>query len=309
MKIILASSSQVGNPFAHYLQERCNLESIITAPDKVSGRGRKILPNAFSAYCETLQLAQFKPENRVELKASLKELKPDLVVTVAYGRLIRKTELDIPKFGWLNVHFSLLPRWRGASPVQQTILHGDVVSGVTVFKLDEGMDTGPVYISKEIRLTGMETSESLLNRLSEVGVQALGDALEKLKQGESPKAQSSDGITLAPKISKEDGRIDWGQSAQAIERKVRAMHPWPGAWGYVRKNRIIINSGVVSNDTSFREMERGVILVGKSVSVQCGNSRLILQEVTPEGKRRMSAAEWIRGFQNQNDLRFDSNES
>lgn len=306
MKIVLASSSEVGNPFADYLYKKCNLSSIITSPDNIAGRGRKILPNPFSAFCEELPVKQYKPANHNELGEVLKSLQPDLVVTVAYGRLIRKAELELPKFGWLNIHFSLLPRWRGASPVQQAILHGDAVTGVTVFRLDEGMDTGPVFVSREHKLIGNETSESLLKELSAVGIDALSQALTMLENGDSPYIQSSEGVTLAPKITKNDGQIDWTQGAKTIENKIRAMHPWPGAWSSFRGNRIIINSAIVNEEYVTPKIAPGAISAEKSILVECGVGQLELVEVTPEGKRKMSAAEWIRGVQNQDDMRFSS---
>ena len=306
LKIVLASSSPIGIPFADYLQSKRHLDSIITAPDKLSGRGRKLLPNQFSEHCATLFLKQYKPASHNELRNVLMELQPDLVITVAYGRLIRKPELEMPKYGWLNVHFSLLPRWRGASPVQQSILHGDAVSGVTVFRLDEGMDTGPVFLSKEHKLDGSETSERLLKQLSIIGVEVLEECLDLVEKGISPQIQSSIGITLAPKITKADGKIDWDQEAITIERKIRAMHPWPGAWCNFRGSRILINAAVISGSSAAPIGPSGAISVGQSIKVQCGDGQITLLEVTPEGKRAMSAAEWVRGLQNQNDLRFNS---
>jgi methionyl-tRNA formyltransferase len=306
LNILLASSDKVAIPICDYLIQHHDLKRVITGPDKPTGRGRNLTANDFSAYCSMRGLEVLKPANDAELDALLEELRPDLVVTAAYGRLIRKHQLSMATHGWLNIHFSLLPRWRGAAPVQFTILNGDEVSGVTVFKLDVGLDTGPVYDSVEYRLKGNETSEELLDTLSKLAVKPLEDSLRKIDIGLEPIPQSSDQITLAPKLSKTDGQMDWSANSISLERKVRAFSPWPGAWSRLNGKQITILRAEVSKSPRGRDAANGTLNLTPEIAVNCGDGLLILKRVKPEGKKEMSADEWVRGIQNREHLQFET---
>jgi methionyl-tRNA formyltransferase len=306
LNILLASSDKVAIPICDYLIQNHGLKQVITGPDKPTGRGRNLTPNDFSAYCSVRGLEVFKPTNDSELDALLEAIKPDLVVTAAYGRLIKKHQLSMPNNGWLNIHFSLLPRWRGAAPVQFTILNGDELSGVTVFKLDIGLDTGPVYDSVEYRLTGNETSEELLDILSRLAVKPLEESLRKIEHEFEPTPQSEQKVTLAPKLSKADGQIDWSTDAASLERKVRALSPWPGAWSRLNGKQITIAKAEVSRTPRENNSDNGTLNLGPEIAVQCGEGLLILKRVKPEGKKEMSADEWVRGIQNREHLRFET---
>jgi methionyl-tRNA formyltransferase len=306
LNILLASSDKVAIPICDYLIQDHDLKQVITGPDKPTGRGRNLTANDFSAYCSMRGLEVLKPANDAELDALLEEIKPDLVVTAAYGRLIRKHQLSMPTHGWLNIHFSLLPRWRGAAPVQFTILNGDELSGVTVFKLDVGLDTGPVYDSVEYRLDGDETSGELLEALSKLAVKPLEESLRKIDIGFEPTPQSSDRITLAPKLSKTDGQMDWSADPVSLERKVRAFSPWPGAWSRLNGKQITILQAEVSKSPREKDVDNGTLNLTPEISVQCGLGLLVLKRVKPEGKKEMSADEWVRGIQNREHLRFET---
>jgi len=215
----------------------------------------------------------FKPENHIELREVLRELEPDLVITIAYGRLIKAMELSLPKHGWLNVHFSLLPRWRGAAPVQRAILQGDSESGISIFRLVEGMDTGPVYATHKVLLKGNETYGSLLNDLSLLAAPVMLTVLEQIEDGESPIPQSEDGATLAPKLSKEEARIDWQKSAKFNDKRLSILK------------------------SSVRDLagNPGEILSLNPFVIGCGEEAIEISTLKPEGKAEMSAAEWLRG--------------
>ena len=292
MKVVLASSSEVAAPILdHLLNSRHDLLCGISMPDKPTGRGRLPQPNAFSLLCQTKNLQLHTPVNGNELNALLRKIAPDVVITIAYGRLIKLEELMIPKFGWLNIHFSLLPRWRGAAPVQRTIEYGDSESGISIFRLDEGMDTGPIFYSEKIHLTGEETFGSLLSTLSGLAAPATLKVLEMLTRGDQPIPQDSNGITLARKLTKEEARIDWKEEAFEIERRIRAMNPWPIAWTMIDQQRISILKSSVSELVG----APGKILSTSPLIVGCGKNSLSIEIVKPAGKREMSGAEWIRG--------------
>lgn len=302
MKILLASSSLVAEPSLKALQKsRHEVLGCLTGLDAARGRGQEVSENNFASLAKTIGLPVFKPANSLELHQLLRDLNPDVVVTISYGSLIKKAELEIPRFGWLNVHFSLLPRWRGASPVQRAIAAGDSLSGVTVFKLDTGLDTGPIFTSVERSLIGDETSSSLLSDLAALAPGALLDALSLIEVGQLPIPQSEEGVCIAPKIRKEDGRINWTSSNIEIERSIRAFDPWPTAWSILSGQRVSIYSAKLST----LEIDPGVCRINSGFFVGCGIGSLELVEVKPEGKRRMTALEWARGLRQTEDMKFE----
>lgn len=305
LNIVLASSSKVAVPICDYLIANHGMKAVITGPDKPTGRGRNLTPNEFSVYCTSRGLEVFKPADDLELERLLESVKPDLVVTAAYGRLIKKHQLSMPQKGWINVHFSELPKWRGAAPVQFSILNGDKTSGITVFRLETGLDTGPVYASKVHPLKGDETAGDLLETLSELSIQPLQESLHKIEMGIEPVAQGAEQVSLAPKISKEDGFIDWSNSAVSTERKIRAFSPWPGAWSRLGERQISITEAEISKTEIDSALPVGTVITTPQVIVICGVGALQLKRVKPEGKREMSADEWVRGIQDKEHLRFE----
>jgi methionyl-tRNA formyltransferase len=292
MKVLVASSSLIAQPLTEWLiGSRHEVVGFLTTPDAPQGRGREIAENAFAGFARAYSIPIFKANSADEIQLAILQTEAEIVVTAAYGRFIRKRELSQPKYGWLNVHFSLLPRWRGASPVQRAIENGDSKTGVTIFRLDEGMDTGPVFTTIDYVMQGNERSEQLLNHLAEISVQPLGHALDLIEEGIQPQPQINSDVTLAPKISKGEGRIDWSKTSAEIERKVRAFSPWPTAWSSLNGSRI----SILSAKFSPRKVHPGTLSIGDGAFVGTGDGSLELVEVKPEGKRAMSAEDWLRG--------------
>ncbi len=230
-----------------------------------------------------------------EFLARLAELAPDLIPVVAYGALIPKTALEIPKHGWINLHFSLLPAWRGAAPVQHAVLHGDELTGAAVFQIEEGLDTGPVFgtLTEEIRPT--DTAGALLERLAVAGSSLLVASVDAIASGvASPIPQPAEGVSLAPKITVEDAHVDWSAPAFAIDRRIRACTPAPGAWTVFRDERLKL--GPVRPEPEVTDLAAGRLRVERRrVLVGTATSAVELGEVQPHGKRPMAAADWARG--------------
>jgi len=292
MKVLVASSSMVARPLTDWLiGSRHEVVGFLTMPDAPQGRGREIAENAFASFARTYSIPIFKANSADEIQHAILQTEAEIVVTASYGRFIRTRELSQPKYGWLNVHFSLLPRWRGASPVQRAIENGDSKTGVTIFRLDEGMDTGPIFTTIDYVMQGNERTEELLHHLSEMAVQPLGHALDLIEEGVQPQPQLNSDVTLAPKITKDEGRIEWSRTSAEIERKVRAFSQWPTAWSSLNGSRI----SILSAKTSPRKLPPGTLSISEGAFVGTGDGSLELMEVKPEGKRVMSAEDWLRG--------------
>ena len=291
MRIAVAATPAVAIPTLDaLLLSGHELVCVITKPDAPAGRGRTLQSTPVANWAEVNNVKLYKPESSQDLGELVKEL--ELVVTIGYGLLLPLEVLVKPKHGFINLHFSLLPRWRGAAPVQRAIEAGDRVTGVTVFQLDAGMDTGPIYLSAEYPLSGSVTSDQLFDSLAKLGVQPVLKTLDSIERGEKPVLQSELGATRAYKLSKEEGNIDWKLDADLIIRKINAFHPEPGAWSTFRGQVIKINKVQTSDQTA----SAGALMVKeKSILVGTGTHALELLEVTPAGKSQMSASSWANG--------------
>jgi methionyl-tRNA formyltransferase len=264
--------------------------SVISRPDAPAGRGRGLKSSAVSDWASCNGIELHKPESIDEI--SLLVAESDLVVTIGFGVLLPETTLNIPKHGFINLHFSLLPRWRGAAPVQRALEAGDTVTGVTVFKLDAGMDTGPIYTASTVDVDPIINTPELLAELSSIGVQAVLDAISLIEKGESPEVQSNNGATRANKLSTEEAQIDWSKNSLEIVNKIRAFYPNPGAWSTFREAKIKIDAARVSESI----LKPGEIaLQGRSVLVGTGNGAIELLSVKAAGKSAMSAQDWANG--------------
>ena len=305
MKVVVASSSPVAIPLISALNASSThqLIGLLTNPDKATGRGMHVVANELATWAESLGLNVEKPENSDELKKVIENIKPEIVITIAYGRIIPLDLLELPKSGWINVHFSLLPRWRGAAPVQWAILTGDKQTGITVFKLDKGMDTGPVYLEQVTPIYDNENSDELLKRLSQIGSDLVIKSLELISDGVIPKPQASNGITLAPKISKNDGKIDWQQSSNQVVNRFRALSSNPGVWSLLGELRIKIDSLVAS---SFVDQIKpaDIVINGERLFVGVLDGVIEILILTPAGRSQMSAAEFIRGLPSKQGLQL-----
>ncbi|CAB4952349.1 MAG: methionyl-tRNA formyltransferase [Actinobacteria bacterium] len=295
MQLSIASSSLISIPIIEaILASEHTLGSIITNPDKPTGRGKKIEGNDLAKWAEEKGLAVAKPADTSELNRHLLASQPQLIVTCAYGRLIPVELLHGPRFGWVNLHFSLLPKLRGAAPVQWAILNGETSTGFTIFKLDKGMDTGPIYVSKEVNISDEDTTPILLKRLTEF---AIPDLMELISVIGKTKAtpQPLSGATLAPKISKDMARIDWTSSIETVLRQDRALSDNPGIWSTFNGERISLHGLVEVLVANNLKSPGDIELVGNQLLVRTSDSVLEVKEVTPSGKKRMSGADFARG--------------
>ena len=291
MRIAVAATPEVAIPTLDaLLASEHELLFVITRPDAPAGRGRALQATPVANWAVANSVKLFKPETSQSLGELIKDL--DLVVTIGYGLLLPIEILETPKYGFINLHFSLLPRWRGAAPVQRAIEAGDSVTGVTVFQLDAGMDTGPIYLSAQIPLSLSTTADQLFESLANLGVEPVLKTLDLIERGERPSPQGEKGATRAYKLSKEEGLIDWNSDAEAINRKINAFNPDPGAWSNFRGQIIKINKVRVSNESAVAGVLKAI---EKSIYIGTATSALELLEVTPSGKAQMSATSWANG--------------
>jgi methionyl-tRNA formyltransferase len=230
------------------------------------------------------------PEKALGLQEHIQDL--DCVITIGYGLLIPEEILAIPTHGFLNLHFSLLPRWRGAAPVQRSIEAQDLLTGVTVFQLDAGMDTGPIFTTHRFALDADITSDELLEELSQVGVGAVLEALADIESGKRPTPQKSEGATRAHKLSREEGKIDWSLSAEGVSAKIRAFTSNPGAWTTLRGQVLKISQPAVSE---MRLNIGEIVVVDKKVFIGTGSTALQIGQITPAGKTPIAAFNWANG--------------
>jgi methionyl-tRNA formyltransferase len=291
LRIAVAATPAVAIPTLNALLESENvLAFIITQPDKPAGRGLQLQESDVSRWAVTNSIQTFKPESSAELLPLLVDV--DVLLTIGYGVLLPNEVIVAPTHGSLNLHFSLLPRWRGAAPVQRAIEAGDSLSGVTVFALDEGMDTGPIYCVKRFALDNDITSDELFSELAVVGVDAVMEALAAIASGRKATPQRAEDATRAHKLQKSEGEIDWQASAEEISRKVRAFTSNPGAWTTFRGLTMKIDT------VSINELraEPGLIVQeGKNVYVGTGTTSINIGFCTPAGKQRMDSVSWING--------------
>jgi len=303
LKLFVASSSLVAKPLISTLLvgKDHQLLGLITNPDKATGRGMQIEANELATWAQSEKIQTYKPSTHDEIRLIIEKDKPDLVITIAYGQLIPELLLDLPKHGWINVHFSTLPKWRGAAPVQWAILNGDKESGISIFKLERGMDTGPIYLMQSIQIESSERSEELLERLSILGSSLTLDSLTLISDGFTPQAQSAQGVSIAPKFKKSDGQLDWSQSSEQIFNRYRALSYNPGVWSMLSDLRIKIDSLRLSYASD--QLKPGEILID-SEKFFVGTSTNVIEIVrlTPAGRNQMSAAEFIRGLPNRSGL-------
>ncbi|HAV63025.1 MAG TPA: methionyl-tRNA formyltransferase [Verrucomicrobiales bacterium] len=280
---------------------RTEMLAVVTQPDKPKGRALKLSPTPVGALAESLGLPLHKPKRArdPEFIETLRELRPDLIVVVAYGQLLPQSLLDVPRHGCLNVHTSLLPKYRGAAPIQWAIVDGEPETGVTIMQMDAGLDTGPILSQARTPITADDTAAALHDRLATIGARLLIDTIPGYVSGElKPCPQPAEGVSVARKISKEDGRIDWSRPARAIFNQIRGFDPWPGAFttlplgGQPRllklwRARVFENtSGTPGN----------VITAGADgVQIGCGSGALLVTELQLEGGRRMPVRDFLIG--------------
>ena len=297
MRIVFAGTPETALPSLEALvASRHDVVAVVTRPDAPAGRGRTLTPSPVAVAAEAHGIEVLKPARPSDpaFMARLRELAPDCIPIVAYGALIRREALDIPPFGWINLHFSVLPSWRGAAPVQRAIMAGDEVTGATVFSLVEELDAGPVLGTITELIRDDDTTAELLERLADWGSKLLVDVVDHIEDGDiAAVPQPEDNISFAPKLTVDEGRIDWTRPAFAIDRHIRGCTPAPGAWTTLSGDRVKIGRATIADEST---LEPGRLLIGKrEVRVGTSTTDLVLGDVQAVGKKRMAAADWARG--------------
>jgi methionyl-tRNA formyltransferase len=303
VRIVFIGTGDIGLPSLRTLLERGEIVGVVTQPDKPAGRRQELLASPVKALAAAHGIPVYQP-TKIRADAAvepIREWQPDLVVVMAYGQILPPELLQLPRRACLNLHASLLPRHRGAAPIQAAIVAGDRESGITVMHMDEGLDTGDVLLQKAVPIRRRETGGSLHERLAKLAPAALNEALILMAQNRAPRSPQDNALaTYAPKLSRDDGKLNWGDSAETLERKVRAFNPWPAArtslplrdgephqlkvFSAIRCRRLSGAAGVV-----LRSDERGLLIAA-------GIGAVLLRDVQLAGKKRMPAGEFLRGF-------------
>jgi len=297
MRIVFIGTGEVGVPTLQgLLKSEHDVVGVVTQPDKPVGRSQQIELPPIKRIPITTNIAILQPP-RIKDPHAIEEIRaitPDVIVVMAYGQILPRAVLEIPKIACLNLHASLLPRWRGAAPIQAAIAAGDQETGITVMYMDEGLDTGDILLERKLDILPTDTGASLHERLAQVAPEALFESLRLLTAKSAPRIpQDNAQATYAPKLKRDDGRIDWSEPAEVIERKIRAFNPWPGAFIKLGDRNLKVFSASLVN----RSGKPGEILRSeKELVIGAGNDALALGEVQLEGKKRMSAAEFLRGY-------------
>jgi methionyl-tRNA formyltransferase len=306
MRVVFIGTGEIGVPTLQLLlgTEEHTLVGVVTQPDKPAGRRQEVNPGPIKATLSghTIPLLQPRRIKAPEAIEQMRGLAPDLIVVAAYGQILPPPLLQLPRIACLNLHASLLPRWRGASPVQAAIAAGDAETGITVMYMDEGLDTGDILLQRKLQIEPNETGESLQRRLSHAAPGALLTSLQLLSGGKAPRIPQDHAlVSYAPKLHRAAGRIEWSEAAEVIGRKIRAYNPWPGSFTAIatrsaKPMTLKIFSAEVVDQRGFP----GEILQAdqRGLVIATGSGALLLGEVQLEGKRRVSGTEFIRGYPN-----------
>lgn len=292
-------SPEFAVPALQKLAEHYTVVGVVTQPDRPAGRGRTLTPPPVKQAADSLGIATIQP---VRLKDAdvldqLQAWQPDLILVVAYGKILRAAVLELPSYGSVNVHASLLPRWRGAAPIQAALYHGDSHTGVTIMKMGEGLDTGPILSQRKVEILAEDTGESLSARLAQVGAELLLETLPGYLQGSIlPQAQDDSQATYAPQLKKEDGLLDFDRPAEVLARQVRAYFPWPGTFSYWQGEILKVHKAHAASGSPDEPGQRQIVEGKPAFGTRQG--WLVLDEVQPAGKRSMSGKEFLSGARN-----------
>lgn len=297
MRIVFAGTPAFAVPSLRAAHARNEVVAVYTQPDRPAGRGRGLTPSPVKLEAIQRGIPVLQPESlrKKSSQEALRELAPDLMIVVAYGLILPQAVLDIPRYGCWNVHASMLPRWRGAAPIQRAIEAGDAETGVCLMQMEAGLDTGPVLLSQRTPIGEQETGGQLHDRLSELGARVLADGLGLLRAGMRPvaRAQPEAGATYAHKLEKHEARLDWSQPADVLARKVRAFEPWPVAEASVAGERLRIH-GAVALDLAHRAEPGTLLTAGRQgLDIACGQGALRLRVVQREGGKAITAADYL----------------
>jgi methionyl-tRNA formyltransferase len=302
MQLVFMGTSEFAVPTLEALvSSEHNLSGVVTQPDRESGRGQKLMPSAVKKVALEHELSIYQPE-RVRDAAFvqiLNQLDPEAIVIAAYGQILPKRVLDIPPYGCINIHPSLLPRYRGAAPIQRAIINGERTTGVTIMLMDEGEDTGDIILQKEVEIFADDTAITLHDKLSQIAADLLLEALAMAKNGPLPHyPQNESEATYAPKLTKEDGLIDWSKSAIQIRNLVRGTLPWPGAYTYFGEGKLLKILSCEFIDIPMVEVPPGTTYITdeKEVAVKTGEGAILLKTVQPANKQQMNTKDFINGY-------------
>jgi len=298
IRIVFMGSPDFSLPSLRSLAQTYQVIGVVTQPDRASGRGRELKAPPVKLLAQELNIPVIQPQKlrEPEAKQQLQAWSPDLIVVAAFGQILKKDVLDMPRYGCINIHASLLPRWRGAAPINAAVLAGDEETGVTIMKMDVGLDTGPMLGMKSIRIKPNDTAGSLFETLSTLGADLLIETLPAYMDGKlTPQPQPEEGVTYAPMLKKENGLLDFNQPAVDLERRVRAMNPWPGAWfewngAMLKVHKAHVGQGKAGAGKRWVEQDQPAVGAGGGV--------LILDEVQPPGKKPMSGKSFLAGARN-----------
>ncbi|MFC3550620.1 methionyl-tRNA formyltransferase [Lysobacter cavernae] len=299
MRIVFAGTPDFAVPCLRAAAQHGEVVAVYTQPDRPAGRGRELTPSPVKREALLRGIEVVQPENfrSAASKAALRALQPDLMIVVAYGLILPQSVLDIPTYGCWNVHASLLPRWRGAAPIQRAIEAGDSESGVGLMQMEKGLDTGPVLLAQSLAIGAHETGGQLHDRLSELGAQVLRDGLGLLRAGirPLPQPQPDAGITYAHKLDKTEARLDWSQPAAVLAKQVRAFNPWPMAEAIVAGERLRLH-GAVALDEHHGAVPGTLLRAGRDgLDVACGAGVLRIRVLQRDGGKAVTAADYLNG--------------
>ena len=299
MRIVFAGTPDFAVPCLRAAAQRGEVVAVYTQPDRPAGRGRELTPSPVKREALLRGIPVLQPENfrSAESKAALRALQPDLMVVVAYGLILPQSVLDIPTYGCWNVHASLLPRWRGAAPIQRAIEAGDAESGVCLMQMEKGLDTGPVLLSQSLEIGAGDTGGQLHDRLAELGARVLSDGLGLLRAGirPVPRPQPAEGVTYAHKLDKTEARLDWSRPAVELANKVRAFNPWPMAEAVVAGERLRLH-GAVALDETHGTAPGTLLRAGRDgLDVACGSGVLRIRVLQRDGGKAITAADYLNG--------------
>ncbi|HUV15454.1 MAG TPA: methionyl-tRNA formyltransferase [Pelolinea sp.] len=299
INILFMGSPDYSVPILKSLNKEYNVRAVFTQPDKPSGRGKRIQAPIIKNFAESIGIPVYQPKKLLfeDFQPIMKSQRIDIVIVAAYGKILPKWLLEYPKYGALNVHASLLPRWRGASPIQAAILNGDQETGVTIMKMNEGIDTGDILIQKPEIVSVSETSDSLGKKLANLGANLIVETIELYIKGEiEPRKQDDEQATYTRQIKKADGRLDFHLSANTLERQVRAYNPWPICFLEWDSEVLKVYGAGISDTSEYLPNQRGVI--EKYPCIGTSTHPLILRDVQSAGKNRMDGKAFLNGARN-----------
>jgi len=298
MKIVFMGTPALAVPSMDILRAEHEIILAVTQPDKPAGRGHQLAASPIKQRALECGIAVSQPERARDesFVEQLRALAPDAIAVVAYGQILPRAILELAPRGCVNLHFSLLPRWRGAAPVQRAILNGDSMTGVTTQWMAEKLDAGDVILQREVAILPHETSGELLERLTPSGAEVLLETIQLLDTGQAPRTpQDESGVTIGPTIKKEEGHIDWNDEARSIVNRVRAMNPWPAAWCDFHDHPLKIWRATEATQNSSGAPSKVLSLTAEGIVIAAGSGAVLLLEIQAPGKPRMKAADWARG--------------